>query len=82
MEDVKEGNNQLIGEPGVLQMRQVLTTLGYISPNGSNMANPVLVTRQMDSLRQVMRRMKVAQEENNNMMLVSKKLRSMVKNIR
>ncbi|MCI0397878.1 MAG: hypothetical protein L0332_22220 [Chloroflexi bacterium] len=38
-------------------MNEILTILGYISPNGNNIANPVLVTRQIDSLREAIQRL-------------------------
>lgn len=55
-------------------MKDGLLTFSYISPNGNEVANPVLVKRQIDALRIVLRRMKAA---HSTKVLVKKQIGSL-----
>jgi hypothetical protein len=41
-----------------LLMREIIAALGYMSPNGNNLANPELVARQIQGLRHAMIRIR------------------------
>jgi hypothetical protein len=48
-----------------LSMKEIIGTLGYMSPYGNNLANPELVARQIQGLRHALIRLKMNQLANN-----------------